>query len=164
MENKHSKAIPVDVVSELKDLISRACELLLPYVTPLTPEERHALPKTGEKTFGFVEKSFELANQNSKLCPTYFDMAGFRIDIEDMIALLALSNLARQLFEYIDDTAMVAGSEAYQAALIFYNCAKVAARQNVPGAKAVYEVLQPRFPGPKPKNSKTTPESDDKTV
>jgi hypothetical protein len=44
---------------------------------------------------------------------------------------------------------MTAGSEAYQAALIFYNSAKVAASQGIQGAKAVYEQLKKRFPGTK---------------
>jgi len=42
---------------------------------------------------------------------------------------------------------MTAGSEAYQAALIFYNSAKIASSQNISGAKAVYEELKKRFPG-----------------
>jgi hypothetical protein len=44
---------------------------------------------------------------------------------------------------------MTAGSEAYQAALIFYNSVKIAASQGIPGAKAVYEELKKRFPGSK---------------
>jgi hypothetical protein len=35
-----------------------------------------------------------------------------------------------------------AGSEALQAALVFYNSAKVAASQDISGAKAVYEELK----------------------
>jgi hypothetical protein len=44
---------------------------------------------------------------------------------------------------------MTAGSEAFQAALVFYNSTKVVASQDVPGAKAVYEELKRRFPGKK---------------
>jgi len=40
---------------------------------------------------------------------------------------------------------MVAGSEAYNAALVFYNSAKGASRVNVPGSEAVYNDLQQRF-------------------
>jgi hypothetical protein len=41
---------------------------------------------------------------------------------------------------------MAAGSEGYQAALVFYKSVKMAAAQDVPGAKAVYEELKTRFP------------------
>jgi hypothetical protein len=49
-------------------------------------------------------------------------------------------------------TKKVAESEAYQAALVFYNSVKMAARRDIPGAKAVYEELKKRFPGPKRKS------------
>jgi hypothetical protein len=58
-----------------------------------------------------------------------------------------------QLHENVDDTTMVAGSEAYQFALIFYNSVKMAARQDIPGAKAIYGELKKRFPGPKRKSA-----------
>jgi hypothetical protein len=38
------------------------------------------------------------------------------------------------------------GSEAYQAALSFYDYVKLLAAQDVPNAKAVYEELKKRFP------------------
>jgi hypothetical protein len=50
-----------------------------------------------------------------------------------------------QLKENIDDTELIAGSEAYQEALMFYNNVKLSAGQDVPGAKAVYEELKKRF-------------------
>ena len=57
----------------------------------------------------------------------------------------------------ISDTQMTAGSEAYQAALVFYNSAKVASSQGVPGAKAVFEELKRRFPSNKiPRPTPTT--------
>jgi hypothetical protein len=48
---------------------------------------------------------------------------------------------------------MVAGSEACQAALVFYNSVKMAVRQDVPGAKVIYEKLKKRFPGHKHRNA-----------
>ena len=49
---------------------------------------------------------------------------------------------------------MMAGSEAYNAALVFYNSAKGASRVNVPGSEAVYSDLQQRF-AVKPKKTET---------
>jgi len=42
---------------------------------------------------------------------------------------------------------MLAGSEAYVAALSFYNSVKQAAKLNVPEAKTIYEDLKKRFAG-----------------
>jgi hypothetical protein len=56
---------------------------------------------------------------------------------------------------------MTSGSEAYQAALIFYNSVKMATRQDIPGAKAVYEELRKRFPGTRRKSGKMDAENSD---
>ncbi|MDR1340305.1 MAG: hypothetical protein LBK58_09675 [Prevotellaceae bacterium] len=51
----------------------------------------------------------------------------------------------KHLSDSIDDTVIIAGSDAYQAALIFYNAVK-AAPAHIPGAKEVYSDLKARFP------------------
>ena len=61
---------------------------------------------------------------------------------QDLNAILKqVSTLQRA----IEDTVMVAGSEAYNAALVFYSSVKGASRVNVPGSEAVYNDLQQRF-------------------
>ncbi|MDR2794032.1 MAG: hypothetical protein LBB61_10300, partial [Treponema sp.] len=70
----------------------------------------------------------------------------FGVDFADAHGLWTLLNTVQQLEEAVDDTEMIAGSEAYQAALVFYKSVKMAAAQDIPGAKAVYEELKTRFP------------------
>jgi hypothetical protein len=115
----------------------------------------------GEKTLSFVEKSHDFALQNPNFCPPYLDMEAFNADFADAHNLQTLNNTALQLHESTDDTAMLAGSEAYQAALIFYNSVKIAARQDIPGAKAVYEELRKRFPGTKRRSSGSEADNSD---
>jgi hypothetical protein len=112
----------------------------------LTPEERRELPKMGAKTLSFVEKAYDFAKQNPNLVPPYLDLAAFGVDFTDAHGLWTLANTVRQLGEGLDDTEMAAGSEAYQAALVFYKSVKMAAAQDIPGAKAIYEELKTRFP------------------
>ncbi|MDR2407392.1 MAG: hypothetical protein LBE13_04675 [Bacteroidales bacterium] len=151
MENRHNKSIPSEVLRESQDLINRIISLLLPYILPLTPEERHALVKMGNKSVSFVEKAFDYARHYPEFCPSYFDLSAFEIDVNDAIGLRVLNISARQLVDNIEDTSMVAGSEAFQAALIFYNAVKSAAAQNIPGAKEAYNDLKTRFPRTKHK-------------
>lgn len=47
----------------------------------------------------------------------------------------------------VEDVTMVAGSEAYAGALMFYHSVKGAARSNEPGAQAIYDDLKKRYPG-----------------
>ncbi|MGC3977088.1 MAG: hypothetical protein QM751_01950 [Paludibacteraceae bacterium] len=153
MDNRHSQPIPDEVLTQLQTKINEAQALLAPYVTSLTPSERHDIPKMGEKSLSFVEKAYDFAKQNPALCPSYLNMEDFRVDFGDARGLWTILNTVRQLEENIDDTETLAGSEAYQAALLFYSSVKIAAAQNVPGAKAVYEELRLRFPSARQKSA-----------
>jgi hypothetical protein len=164
MDNQHSIQIPENIVLQVKSFVQQANDLLLPYVTALTPAERRTLAKMGEKTLSFVEKAHEAATENPNFVPPFLDMAAFDVDFADAHNLWGLHLATNQLHENVDDTTMVAGSEAYQASLIFYNSVKMAARQDIPGAKAIYEELKKRFPGPKRKNpGNNETETEDET-
>jgi hypothetical protein len=154
-DNKHVQAIPQDVLTQAQTKINEVAALLAPYFVALTPSERHELPKMGEKTIGFVEKAYDFAKQNPNLVPPYLDIVAFGVDFGDAHGLWTLVNSIRQLDENTSDTEMAAGSEAYQAALVFYKSVKMAAAQDIPGAKAVYEELKTRFPGGKRKGGET---------
>ncbi len=146
MENQHNQAIPAEVLADVQKKIDEAAALLQPYIINLTAVQRHDISKMGDKSLAFVSKALELAVQNPALCPGYLDVTAFDIDMTDATGLLVFENSLQQLQQAVDDTAMVAGSEAYQAAPVFYSSAKEAASKNVTGAKAVYEELRVRFP------------------
>jgi hypothetical protein len=146
MEEKHVIPIPPEVLAQAQANIDSAIALLAPYLLPLTPGERHDMPKMGDKTLSFVEKALDYARRYPQLCPSYLDIKSFDVDMTDATGLRTVHISAKQLSDSIDDTVMVAGSEAYQAALIFYNAVKAAAAQDIPGAKEVYRDLKARFP------------------
>jgi hypothetical protein len=159
-ENTHAQAIPAAVLTEAQTKIDEVRAALAPYITALTPAERHELPKMGQKTLGFVEKAYDFAQQNPNLVPPYLTMADFGIDFTDAHGLWTLLNTVQQLEQAIDDTEMTAGSEAYQAALVFYKSVKIAAAQDIPGAKAVYDELKTRFPGGRRKSGSSETETE----
>jgi hypothetical protein len=154
--DKHTTAIPDAVVAQSLTKLNEVREMIAPCVVPLTPTDRHEIPKMGAKTLEFVENAYTLARANPGLVPGFLDMEVFEADFTDAHNLVELSTTARQVYEDISDTGMAAGSEAYQEALVFYNSVKVAASQNVDGAKAVYETLKTRFPGNKQKSGNNT--------
>jgi hypothetical protein len=151
MNEKHVIPIPPEVLAQVQSYIDSALALLSPYLLFLTPEERHALAKMGDKTLSFVVKALEYAHRYPQLCPSYLNVSSFDVDMTDATGLRTLHITAKQLSDGIDDTVMVAGSEAYQAALVFYNAVKAAAVQDIPGAKEVYNDLKSRFPSIKRK-------------
>jgi len=146
-ENRHSQVIPAAVLEQAQAKMAEVVGLLNPYLLALTPDERHEIPKMGPKTLNFVEKAHEFAHANPNLVPPYLNMAAFDADFTDAHGLWNLNYAVRQLADGVLDTQMIAGSEAYQAALVFYNSVKVAANQDVTGAKALFEELKRRFPG-----------------
>jgi hypothetical protein len=122
------------------------------------------MPKMGEKSISFVEKAYDFARQNPNLTPSYLEMAAFGTDFTDAHGLWTLHNMVLRLEEGIGDTEMAAGSEACQAALVFYKSVKIAAAQDIPGAKAVYGELKTRFPGSKRKTGETETETETETI
>ena len=148
-DNKHTEPIPEQVITQVHTQLTAILSQLRDYVTPLTPQERHSLLKMGDKSLAFVEKAHDYAVDNPSLVPSFLDMADFEKDWQDAHGLWNVLNLGKQLVELLDDTVMSAGSEAYHAALAVYHNTQAAAKQDVPGAKAVYEDLKTRFPGGK---------------
>lgn len=146
MENKISFVIS----EEAKSNINKALEIIiqnLPGLVNLKAVDRRTLPKMGDKSFAFVSKSFEYAVQNPKVVPAYLDMAEFEKDTVGAAELRRILITLRQLVEKLDDTTLLAGSDALAAALAFYTALKGAAKAGEPGMKTVYADLQSRYPG-----------------
>jgi hypothetical protein len=141
------------------DQKSGGFDLACPLYAGVDPVERQGMPKMGEKTIGFVEKAYDFAKQNPNLVPPYLETAAFGTDFTDAHGFWTVRNLVQQLEEGISGTEMTAGSEAYQAAFVFYKSVKMAAAQDMPGAKAVYEELKTRFPGGKRKTGEMETET-----
>jgi hypothetical protein len=147
MTNTHNQAVPDEVLADAQKKLNEIAKALAPYLTSLSLEQRRFMPKMGDKSLAFVSKAHEMAGQNPALCPSYLNMADFDIDMADAKKLLVFNNSLQQLQQAVDDTSMLAGSEAYKTALVFYNSAKEAANNGVAGAKVLYDELRERFPG-----------------
>jgi hypothetical protein len=152
MKSSHQLQIPADVLADVLERFEQVNRLLAPYAVTLTARDRRELAKMGDKTLSFVTKAYELAKQNPQLFPSFLTLADFDVDLADATKLRALVVTSQQLTDALDDTAMAAGSEAYNAARLFYQAAKIASNQHVPGAKEIVTELQQRFPGRKPRS------------
>lgn len=152
-ENVISIEIPSTDVKQVLEHLTKIQEILKPYLIALSPEERKQLLKMGDKTIPFVEKTLEYVKTNPEFVPIYLDVKEFEKDaiaVKDLVSMLTPIN---QLSQGLNDTEMLAGSEAYTTALIYYNSVKQASKNNVPNAKAIYEDLSKRFAGQGKKKS-----------
>ena len=127
--------------------------VLLPQLKTLTPEDRHELPKMGDKTVAFVQKTQEYCKSNPELCPQFMDADAFGVDVKAVETIRTIYNPLLQIVEALDDTMMLSGSEAYAGALMFYNSVKAAQKMNISSAGTIYDDLSSRFPGRPPKTN-----------
>ena len=151
MENVISVEFPAADVQEIKTNILHIKGKLPQGLVTLTPEERRAYVKMGDKSIAFVEKALDAAQSFPQLLPAFVNVAELNKDVE---AVKVMKTILRQLEEItvlLDDSILLAGSEDLTAALSIYNAAKDAARRDVAGAKQVADELKERFPGRKHK-------------
>ncbi len=134
------KASVLKHINEIRQILGAAL------IFNLDPSERQNLAKMGDKSLAFVGKALDYATKNPTLVPPYLELPEAIKDYTLCADLKELSHELSTLSQAIDDTLMVAGSEAYDAALIFHNSVKGATRTNAPGTQAIYEDLAERFP------------------
>jgi hypothetical protein len=115
----------------------------LPFLIDLSPEERKALPKLGDKSRAFVSKALEVATQNPDFLPRSFNLEEMRKDVQLFEAMYPIVMALQQLQKLLDDTYVTVGSEAYSAALQVYNYAKASGQGA--GLEAVVGELGQRF-------------------
>jgi hypothetical protein len=143
--NIHTQSVPKELIDQALGKVDEVSASLDGYLYPLTSDDRHSILKMGDKSLPFVEKTSELAKANPQFCPSYFNLDDLNIDLADVVNLRVLLNRLQQLTREIEDTIMLAGSEAFTQSLSFYNAVKQAARDNVSGAEILLDELQKRF-------------------
>lgn len=147
LDNRISIQISAEDQQAIEQALDTLKTRLQPYLRSLTPQDRRELPKMNDRSVAFVNKSLEYAEGNTTLVPAFLDVAELRKDLEAVDALTQFRRQVEEIYTLVDDTVMLAGSEAYVAALAFYNSVKLGARMNIPGALPVYEDLRERFVG-----------------
>jgi hypothetical protein len=75
---------------QVYDQIEAVKTALAPYTFALTPQERHAILKMGDKSLAFVEKTRDYASDNPNLVPSCLDIDGFDKDFSDARDLWSL--------------------------------------------------------------------------
>jgi hypothetical protein len=115
------------------------------------------MPKMSDKTLAFVTKATNYCESNPEFAPGYLDVQELKKDLQLAADLKIILDQVTQLQRLVEDTMMQAGSEAYIAALVYYNNIRAVARHGAADAVPIYEDLSARFPGrprgKKPENS-----------
>tara|TARA_R110002012_G_scaffold6379_1_gene29218 strand:+ start:920 stop:1381 length:462 start_codon:yes stop_codon:yes gene_type:complete len=145
MENVVAVQIPPKTLAELKTKVDDIVKTLSPLLITLTAQQRKEAPKMGDGTEVFVGKVLDYTKSSPAFLPPYVKADDLEIDFKAVKDLNTLFKPLQQLMANLDDTILMSGSEAYVAALSYYNSVKLAARMNAPGAKVIYDDLSSRF-------------------
>lgn len=117
----------------------------MPFLVGLTVEERVTMPKINEANKIFVEDCVNVMQNNGEFLPAYLDVAEVQRDLTLFSQLDAISVQLEKLLEQINDTKMLAGSEAFGTSLAAYRLFAAAAKAGLPGADSAYDRLKARF-------------------
>lgn len=145
--NRITQAIPATALMEATQKLNDLKTLLTPYLQSLTVTERHDLLKMSNKSYSFVAKTAEYCSSNPVFIPAFMEAGELNLEFTTVVALRPLLELCKQLYDSLDDTMMLSGSEAFASSLLYYNNVKLAAKTGEPDAKQIYEDLSARFPG-----------------
>lgn len=156
--NQVSVTLSAADLAEIQQSVQTLQQRLI-FLVNLTPEERQAHARLGDKSLAFVEKSLEYAKENPQYVPPFLNVNEFERDMTLISQLRSILRPLGILLEGIDDTIMLAGSESYSAALLFYQSIKMAKTMNFAGTDSIYEELAKRFPGRSPSDDTATTQS-----
>lgn len=146
-ENRVSIELTAEDRQAVDEALNTLKTKLQPYLQSLTAQDRKELPKMSDGTTPFVSKALEYAEDNTSFVPAFVSVPELKKDVTAVNDLKQYLRKVEELRNLLDDTVMLAGSEAYVASLAFYNSIKLGARMNIPGAKPIYEDLKQRFTG-----------------
>ena len=144
LNNRLSVTVDPAVITEVKTKIEEI-NALLPFLTGLTKEERKTLPKINRSNKVFVEDTLDSMRQNGNILPNFVQVEEVEKDYSLYNDLKVLALELAALSEKVNDTRILAGSEAYSTSLLAYKMFGVAANSGVAGAEALYSRLRERF-------------------
>lgn len=119
----------------------------LPFLIGLTTDERISMPSISVANKAFAEDAINAGVNNSALIPSYVSVANMQNDMLLYSQLDEIIIMTKQLLEKLEDTQLLAGSEAYTSALTLYKLFTSAAEAGVAGSDAIVAQLKQRFAG-----------------
>ena len=135
----------------LKTLEDRLATLI-----DLSPEQRRALVKMGDKSEAFARKAVEVLANNPNVLPGNFDLAELRRDLAGFDQLRSRLVRVARIFERMSDSQLALGSDVMSGAMEGYAFLKVAGQGE--GLDAARKALAVRFSrGAKPKEDEAEP-------
>ena len=118
-----SSTISQDQINEIIAAIDRI-NAKLPTLVSLSNEELSSLPKVSMKNIDFIHEVLDFADTYPDLVPSHIDVQEIRKDLRLIESISMILKPMKQLVKKLEDSALLAGSEAYIPSLAIYNSVK----------------------------------------
>lgn len=148
MKNDYSQVIPQEVLTKVRAKLQECYTELKPYCVELSDARREELPRLGSRNTGKVSSITTEMNVAPEYAPPMFSLDEVNKDFKVLSELSTVSLSINNLQRMVDDTVIVAGSEAFDACMDYYSSVKRFAVKNDPKAQAIFERLSPLFARP----------------
>jgi len=102
---------------------------LLPHLITLSNEEKASLPKVSFSNIDFVNEVLDMAEDNPEQVPESINIPEIRKDIELIESITKILRPLKQLEKKLEDSALLAGSEAYIPSLAIFNSVRMRNRE-----------------------------------
>lgn len=122
--NLISTSIPEEDLKEIRDAI-QFIDKKMPELVTLTREEKASLPKMKSNTIDFVHECLKMAKENPEIVPKNVNIPEIVKDVELVEAAHKILEPLRGLMKRIEDSILLAESEAYLPSLAIYNAARL---------------------------------------
>jgi len=130
--NLISTSISQEQINEIIAAIDRI-NAKLPTLVSLTNEELSSLPKVSYKNIDFIHEVLDFVDTYPDLVPPDIDVQEIRKDVLLIESLTKILIPMKKLVKKLEDSALLAGSEAYIPSLAIYNSVKAGtARSRTP--------------------------------
>ncbi len=118
--NLISTSISKKEIDEILAAIERINKLL-PHLITLSNEEKASLPKVSFSNIDFVNEVLDMVEDNPEQVPESINIPEIRRDIELIESITKILQPLKQLEKKLEDSALLAGSEAYIPSLAIFN-------------------------------------------
>jgi hypothetical protein len=121
--NLISTSISSEDMKKILDSIEKI-NSLLPDLISLSDDQVSNLPKVSSSTIDFVYETLELVDKYPNLVPDEIEIPEIRKDVELIESIKKILKPLKRLVRKLEDSAVLAGSEAYLPSMAIYNAVK----------------------------------------
>ncbi len=133
---------------------------IFPQTDALTGSDRVSMRKLDIKAQSFVRDAINWSKDVPEMTSPFVDIRGMEDTLEFHEQMVRLGASLESLTRYVNDLALVSGSQVENMSRACYQGFKIAAQHRVPGASNAYAMLKTRYKGYGKKGSADATETE----